>query len=112
MPASHRVKDSDGNIVGFVVNGEFYTEYYIRENIGYIENLSVTEKGAIQAEKELPEIRYKEGIVEKRKPLCTRYSAGTEHLEKGSAASGIAAGGFAPDRRLSGGGKRIYTESE
>lgn len=81
------------------MNGEFYTEYYIRENIAYIENLSVTEKGAIQAEKELPEIRYKEGIVEKRKPLCTRYSAGAEHLEKGSAASGIAAGGLASDRQ-------------
>ena len=65
MLASKRVKDSAENTVGFVVNGEFYTEYYIRENIAYIENLSVTEKGAIRAEKDLPEIRYKEGIVEK-----------------------------------------------
>ena len=65
MLASQRVKDSEGNTVGFVVNGTFYTEDYILENIRYIENLSVTETGVISPEKELPEISYKEGIIEK-----------------------------------------------
>lgn len=65
MLASQRVNDSEGNTVGFVVNGAFYTEDYIRENICYIENLSVTEKGIIRPEKELPEISYKEGILGK-----------------------------------------------
>ena len=65
MLASQRVKDSEGNTVGFVVNGTFYTEDYILKNIRYIENLSVTETGVISPEKELPEISYKEGIIEK-----------------------------------------------
>lgn len=103
MLASQRVKDSAENTVGFVVNGEFYTEYYIRENIAYIENLSVTEKGAIRAEKDLPEIRYKEGIVEKLYQKKISENPFVRDIqqelvaERGSAASGIAVGRLAPD---------------
>ena len=47
MTATHRVVDSDSSTVGFMVNQEFHTDYDIRENIEYVDNLTVRDKGRI-----------------------------------------------------------------
>ena len=59
MIATHRVKDSTGKTVGFIVNGTFYTDYHIKSDIQYIDNLSITKTGIIRAKKELLEVDYK-----------------------------------------------------
>ena len=41
--ATHRVKDSAGNPVGYIVDEKFYTEEYLKDNIQFIENLSLME---------------------------------------------------------------------
>lgn len=64
MTATHKVIDMNGRTVGFVINGHFYADYYIKENIQYIDNLSFI-NGAIQAEAELPEVSYKNYVNEK-----------------------------------------------
>jgi len=43
MKATHRVKDSAGNPVGYIVDEKFYTEEYLKDNIQFIENLSLME---------------------------------------------------------------------
>lgn len=63
MRATYRVKDSSGKTVGFTVNNRFYTEYYVRENIQYIDNLLLHQNEVICAESELQEIDYREGII-------------------------------------------------
>lgn len=63
MLATHRVKDSDNNSIGFIIDNFFYTDYYIKENIQYIDNLTLTKTGIIRAKKELQEIKYKEHII-------------------------------------------------
>ncbi len=66
MVATHRVKDSTKTIIGFIINSTFYTDYYIRNNIQYIDNLSLTEDDAIKAEKELPQVDYKTYVNESK----------------------------------------------
>lgn len=57
--ATHRVKDSKLNTIGFIIDGVFYTEYYVKQNIQYITNLTMAKSGIIRAKKELPEISYR-----------------------------------------------------
>ena len=45
MNATHRVKTVDKNTIGFMVDGVFYTNDYIRRNIEYITNMSLQENG-------------------------------------------------------------------
>ena len=59
MIATHRVKDSNGRTVGFIINDTFYTDYYIKSNIQYIENLKLIKNDVIRADRELPEVDYK-----------------------------------------------------
>ena len=59
MIATHRVKDSNGKTVGFIIDNVFYADYYIKDNIQYIENLSLTKNVVIRADKKLPEVDYK-----------------------------------------------------
>lgn len=62
MIATHRVKDSDNSTIGFIIDGLFYTDYYIKENIKFIDNLTITKDGIIRAKKELPEVKCKTAI--------------------------------------------------
>lgn len=62
MRASHRVKNSEGEATGFMIDGRFYTDYEIKEKAGYIENLTVQKDGAIEPETPLPEMGYKEAV--------------------------------------------------
>ena len=65
MNATHRVKTADKNTVGFMIDGVFYTNDYIRQNIEYITNMSLQENGMPEAESELPELDYKKDIIDK-----------------------------------------------
>lgn len=65
MTATHRVTTADKNIVGFMIDGVFYTNYYIRQNIDYVDNLSLRENGMPEAACELPELDYKKDIIDR-----------------------------------------------
>lgn len=41
LTATHRVKDSSNNTIGFIINKQFYTDYYLEKNIEYIDNLTL-----------------------------------------------------------------------
>ncbi len=64
MTATHCVKNSDGNIIGFIVDGVFYTDYKIKENIQYIDNMSLEKGGALAAVEQLLETTYKKAVNE------------------------------------------------
>lgn len=69
MQATHRVKDSKNNTVGFIIDKVFYTDYSVRNSIDYVDNLSLLSNGTIRAKKELPIIEYKKVVnqIEYRK---------------------------------------------
>ena len=50
MRASHRVIDSRGKMIGYIVDDVFYTESYIRDNIQYINNIRMTSEGKLEEE--------------------------------------------------------------
>ncbi len=61
MPkATHRVKNSDGETVGFIIDGKFYNVYYTMNSISQIENLKITKNGKIRASRALEDIQYKQ----------------------------------------------------
>ncbi len=62
MYATHRVIDSTGQPVGFMIGNEFHTDDTVRINIDSIDNLTVAEDGGIRPEKELPELPYTEAV--------------------------------------------------
>lgn len=62
LNALYRVKDYNENLVGFIIDNSFYTDSYIRENIDYIDNLSVLKNGVIRAKKKLKEVYYKDVV--------------------------------------------------
>lgn len=47
MIATHEVKIADKKTVGFMINGVFYANSYIRQNIPYIDNLFLRARSAI-----------------------------------------------------------------
>lgn len=65
MIATHKVKTADQNTVGFMIDGVFYTNYYIRQYIQDIDNLSLQQNGMPEAENELPEIDYKKAFIDR-----------------------------------------------
>ncbi len=65
MIATHRVKDSNGKTIGFIIDDTFYVDYYIKKNIQYIDNLSLTKNDIIKANEELPEVDYKRYVNKK-----------------------------------------------
>ena len=65
MIATHKVRTADQNTVGFMIDGVFYTNYYIRQYIQDIDNLSLQENGMPEAETELPELDYKKASIDK-----------------------------------------------
>lgn len=59
MYATHRVKDSSNNTVGFIINNkDFYPNYFVYKNINHIENLSLIKGNVIRAKQELPVVKY------------------------------------------------------
>lgn len=66
MIATHNVKTTDGNTVGFMIDNVFYTNDYIRQNIQYIDNLFLQEQGRLTAKNELPNLNYKKDIIDKK----------------------------------------------
>ncbi|MDE7476358.1 MAG: AAA family ATPase, partial [Lachnospiraceae bacterium] len=65
MIATHKVKTGDQKTIGFMIDDVFYTNYYIRQYIQDIDNLSLQENGMPEAEKELPELDYKKVFIDK-----------------------------------------------
>ena len=65
MKATHRVKDSAGNPVGYIVDEKFYTEEYLKDNIQFIENLSLMEGKVSCAEVGLEETSYKAAVADR-----------------------------------------------
>lgn len=59
MTATHRVKDSNGKMLGFIIDDTFYVDDYVKSNIKYVDNLTLTKNDIIRAKKELPEADYK-----------------------------------------------------
>ena len=64
MTATHKVKTADQNTIGFLVDGVFYSIYYIRQNIAYISNLYLDENGMPASGTKLPELDYKKHIID------------------------------------------------
>lgn len=64
--ATHRVKDRAGSIVGFLVDGTFYTDYYIRENIELMDNLTTDKNGRICPGEKLGEVCYRDYILNRK----------------------------------------------
>lgn len=62
MKATHRVKDSTGQTVGFIVDDSFYTEQYIRSNVQYIDNLYLSGAEIVTGDEELAEIDYRAAV--------------------------------------------------
>ncbi len=58
MVATHRVKSSDNETLGFVIEGKFFTVSSVIRNIDSIDNLRVVAKGVVRANKKLCEIPY------------------------------------------------------
>ncbi len=65
MIATHRVRDKDGNTVGFYIDGSFYTAYRVRDSISLVDNLHLRNDGVIAAKKALPELDYKTDVIDK-----------------------------------------------
>ena len=63
MIATHRVKNSKDNTIGFIIDKHFYTNYAIRENINIIENITVLKNGILRTKKELPVVDYKQAVI-------------------------------------------------
>ena len=59
MTATHCVKDSDGGTAGFVIDGVFYADAKVRDNIQYIDNLFLGDAGQLVAEGKLQETTYR-----------------------------------------------------
>lgn len=57
MLATHKVKDNNNNIIGFILDGVFYSNYRVCANIHLISNL-VNMKGTIISSKQLPIVSY------------------------------------------------------
>lgn len=64
MTATHRVVDSDSSTVGFMVNQEFHTDYDIRDNIEYVDNLTLSGNEISSGQNVLPVIFYKQAVIE------------------------------------------------
>ena len=62
MKATHRVTDSTGQIVGFIIDDSFYAEQYIKDNIQYIDNLYLTGDEIITGSTELAEMDYRVAV--------------------------------------------------
>lgn len=61
MIVTHRVKDSNNKPIGFIASGNiFYSDFYIENNIEYIENVTITRNGTLRYKKQLPVIYYKD----------------------------------------------------
>ncbi len=58
MLATHRVKNSDNDTVGFIIGNKFYNNYYASRYITSIDNLSMTKSGNFRAKFELPIVKY------------------------------------------------------
>lgn len=73
MLATHRVKDSAGNTVGFLIDNTFYNDNIVRQYIDSIDNLSMLKNGTIRAKKALPDMQYKYAFTKRRyKELKTK----------------------------------------
>ena len=62
MKATHRVKDSSNNTVGFIIENQFIALYNVINNINSIDNLKITFNGIIKAKEELPCVRYVDAV--------------------------------------------------
>lgn len=58
MKATYRVKNKVGETVGFMVDGRFYNNSIVKQNINSIDNLSVLKNGTIRAKRTLSDIQY------------------------------------------------------
>lgn len=73
MKATHKVKDSNKNTIGYIINGEFYTRNETKESIKDIENIKLLNNGTLRCSKILPEIDYKQSVIKERyKELCKK----------------------------------------
>ena len=58
MKATYRVKNKVGETVGFMIDGRFYNNSIVKQNINSIDNLSVLKNGTIRAKRTLSDIQY------------------------------------------------------
>ncbi|MCI6582577.1 MAG: AAA family ATPase [Oscillospiraceae bacterium] len=66
MLATHRVKNSAGDTIGFIIDKGFYNENIIKQNINEIENLKLLKNGTIRARKKLPDVQYKATFTQRK----------------------------------------------
>lgn len=66
MLATHSVTDTDNEIVGYIVDDAFYTDYYLRQNIEFVDNLSLDAQGRIRAYQELLCLAYADVVMRKK----------------------------------------------
>lgn len=66
MLATHSVTDADNEIVGYIVDDIFYTDYYLRQNIEFVDNISLDAQGRIRPDQELPCFAYANVVTRKK----------------------------------------------
>lgn len=71
MIATHTIQDTDRETVGYIVDGTFYTDYYLGRNIELVDNLSLDDHGRIRSDKELPCLSYVEAVTRKEYQAIT-----------------------------------------
>lgn len=82
MRASHKVINSANEMVGYMVDDSFYTECYIKENIQYIDNLSIDENGIIVSTGKLQNIEYKEAVDQREYDMLIKENPFARDIQK------------------------------
>ncbi len=57
LVATHRVKNSDNETVGFIINNRFVNIDNVENNVDGVDNLTLLKSGTIRAKSELPVVR-------------------------------------------------------
>lgn len=66
MIATHIVQNADNEIVGWIVDNTFYTDYYLRQNIEFVENITLDEQGRIRSGQDLSSLSYVDAVTRKK----------------------------------------------
>lgn len=82
MIATHRVKDSSSNTIGFIIDGTFYTDYTVKNNIDIIDNLKILKSGTIRAKKKLLDVDYRKTIIKQEYKRIVKENPFVRDIQK------------------------------
>jgi len=80
--ATHIIQDSCGSRIGFIVDGTFYTEHSVRQNISLIDNLSLDGGSRVSTGTALPALNYKEAVIRHKYDTLIRENPFERDIQK------------------------------